>query len=84
MGRRMFNVFHCRPAMDKLLMLVYFGYLGSTVALGLAGEILGLPALCQLAVKLAMVFLCTLGVLMSVGVVLVCMDGLLLRREGRP
>ena len=56
--------------MDKLLAGVYFGYLGLTVLIGAAGELLGKPALCQFAVKLAMIFLCTLGVIAVVGVLL--------------
>lgn len=74
MGRRVFNVFRARGAiirrlaMDNWIMAVYFGFLGFTVALGLAGELLHMPALCRLAVKLGIIFLSTLGVLMSVGV----------------
>lgn len=56
--------------MDKVIAGVYFGYLGLCVALGVTGELLGKPALCQFAVKLAMVFLCTLGILCVVGVLL--------------
>jgi hypothetical protein len=56
------------PKLDTLIGIVYFGYLGFTVVLGVAGELLGMPALCQVAVKLALIFLSTLGVLLVVGV----------------
>jgi|WetSurMetagenome_2_1015567.scaffolds.fasta_scaffold101311_3 hypothetical protein len=48
--------------MDRIIAGVYFGYLGLCVALGVAGELFDKPALCQFAVKLAMVFLSLLGV----------------------
>jgi hypothetical protein len=56
--------------MDRHIASVYFGFLGFTLALGFAGEVLHLPVLCQLAVKLAMIFLSTIGVLIVVGLLL--------------
>lgn len=55
---------------DKIIAAGYFGYLGVCITLGVTGELTGYRGLCQFAVKLAMIFLCTLGVLGVVCVLL--------------